>query len=224
MVRTARFSEDSFIEAATALVADGGPAAATMQAIARRVGAPTGSIYHRFESRSAILGAAWNAAYASFTGALAPLLHEGRARDAALAILPWSGEDDRRARFLLLNDPLTLFEDAPPPAPLRAELDRLEEAFDGAFRACVAARGDGTLRDEELARAKFLIFDAPIAILRPHLLKGGPLPPFVERMIEELHLGMPITAMQDRGPTSRGRRVKVPLLTSPRIAHEHHRP
>ncbi|GGC36112.1 putative transcriptional regulator, TetR family protein [Siccirubricoccus deserti] len=199
MVRTARFSEHCFIEAATHLVAEGGPAAATMQAIARRVGAPTGSIYHRFESRSAILSAAWNAAYASFTGALAPLLREGRAREAALAILPWSSKDEHRARFLLLHEPVTLFEDAPPPAPVREELERLEEAFDSAFRACVAARGDGSVREEELARARFLIFDAPIAIIRPHLLKGGPLPPFVERMIDELHAGLPIAATPDQG-------------------------
>ena len=176
-----------------ALVAEGGPAAATMQAIARRVGAPTGSIYHRFASRAAVLGAAWNAAYASFTTTLTPLLQAGRPCEAALAILPWARVNERRARFLLLHEPVTLFEDTPPPAPLRAELERLEEGFDAAFRACIAARSDGILRDEELARAKFLIFDAPIAILRPHLQRGGALPPFAERMIAELHAGMPLT-------------------------------
>ncbi len=205
MVRTARYSEEDFIEATMALVGEGGPAAATMQAIARRVGAPTGSIYHRFESRSAVLGAAWNAAYGSFTRALAPLLHEGRPRDAALAILPWSRENGHRARFLLLHEPVTLFEDTPPPAPQRLELERLEEAFDGAFRACLAVRrgdtqGADALCEEELARAKFLIFDAPIAILRPHLMRGGTLPPFVERMIAELHAGMPVAATHARGP------------------------
>ncbi|TDH63862.1 TetR/AcrR family transcriptional regulator [Dankookia rubra] len=198
MVRTARFSEEDFIEATMALVAEGGPAAATMQAIARRVGAPTGSIYHRFDSRSAVLGAAWNRAYASFIKALAPLLRKGRPREAALAILPWSRENERRARFLLLNEPVTLFEDTPPPAPLREELERLEEEFDGAFRACVSGCGDGVVRDEDLARAKFLIFDAPIAILRPHLMRGGALPPFAERMIAELHAGMPLAATRNR--------------------------
>lgn len=199
MVRTARFSEKDFVDATTALVAEGGPAAATMQAIARRVGAPTGSIYHRFESRAAVIGMAWNTAYASFVGTLAPLLREGRPRDAALAILPWSREDGHRARFLLLNETVTLFEDSPPPAPLRAALETLEEEFDGAFRACVAACGDGTVRDEELARAKFLIFDAPIAILRPHLSRGAAPPSFAERMIAELHAGMPVAVRQDAG-------------------------
>ncbi|MDB5373483.1 MAG: TetR family transcriptional regulator [Belnapia sp.] len=211
MVRTARFSEDDFIQAAMALVAEGGPAAATMQAIARRVGAPTGSIYHRFESRAAVLGTAWNAAYASFTRVLTPLLHQGRPREAALAILPWAMADERRARFLLLHEPVALFEDTPPPAPLREALERLEDEFDAAFRACVAVAGDGASRDEELARAKFLIFDAPVAILRPHLVRGGTLPPFAARMIAELHAGMPlaVTPAHDRHAARGPRPVAV---------------
>jgi AcrR family transcriptional regulator len=198
MVRTARFSRNDFIDATMALVAEGGPAAATMQAIARRVGAPTGSIYHRFDSRSAVLGAAWNTAYASFVGAVAPLLRRGRPREAALAILRWSQEDGHRARFLLLNEPATLFEDIPPPPPLREELEKLEYELDAAFQDCVAAGGGRTDDDEALARAKFLIFDAPVAILRPYLAKGSPVPPFAERMIDELHAGMPIAATHGR--------------------------
>ncbi len=194
MVRTARFCENDFIDATMALVADGGPTAATMQAIARRVGAPTGSIYHRFESRAAVLGAAWNAAYAAFVAALAPLLHQGLAREASLALLDWCRADERRARFLLLNEPTALFEDTPPPAPLRAELARLEDALDAAFRACVAGSRDGAAGEEALARARFLVFDGPIALLRPYLMRGAGLPPFAARMIAELHAGMPMAA------------------------------
>lgn len=190
MVRTARFSEIDFIDATMALVAEGGPAAATMQAIARRVGAPTGSIYHRFESRTALLAMAWNRAYGSFISRLSPLLRAGRPQDAARAILPWSQENELRARFLLLNDPTTLFEDNPPPAPLRDQLEEMERAFDEAFQACVAACGDGSVSDEQLARAKFLIFDAPIAILRPYLGRGAEIPAFASQMIADLHSGM----------------------------------
>ncbi|MCB8875016.1 TetR/AcrR family transcriptional regulator [Acidisoma silvae] len=192
MVRTARFSTEHFIDAAIALVAAGGPGAATMQAVARHVGAPTGSIYHRFESRSAIFAAAWNQSYDTLVGALAPLLLAGRPREAALALLPWASEDRDRARFLLLHEPVSLFEDAPPPEPLRQEMERLESGMDQAFRACIARTGDGAIREEDLARAKFLIFDAPIAILRPHLLAGSAFPPFVGQMIAELHAGVPI--------------------------------
>ncbi|PWC26380.1 TetR/AcrR family transcriptional regulator [Teichococcus aestuarii] len=192
MVRTARFSAEHFIDAALALVAEGGPGAATMQAIARKVGAPTGSIYHRFESRSAILATAWNASYGSLARVLVPLLQAGRPREAALALLPWAGEDRHRARFLLLHEPVSLFEEAPPPEPLRQAMERLESEMDQAFRACVGLSGGGITREEDLARAKFLIFDAPIAILRPHLLADGDIPAFAGQMIAELHAGVPL--------------------------------
>jgi AcrR family transcriptional regulator len=192
MVRTARFAAGHFVDAATALVSEGGPGAATLQAIARRVGAPTGSIYHRFESRSAILAAAWNAGYGTLAAVLVPLLRAGRPREAALALLPWVAEDGHRARFVLLHEPVALFEDAPPPEALRREMERLEEDMDQAFRACVARCGDGAVRDEDLARARFLIFDAPIAILRPHLLPGAAVPAFAGQMIAELHAGVPL--------------------------------
>jgi AcrR family transcriptional regulator len=192
MVRTARFSAEHFIDAAIILVAEGGPGAATMQAIARRVGAPTGSIYHRFASRSAILAAAWNASYSALAGVLVPLLQAGRPREAALALLPWVAEDRHRARFLLLHEPVSLFEDAPPPEPLRQDMERLETEMDQAFRACAAHTGDGGAGEEDLARARFLIFDAPIAILRPYLLTDCPVPAFAGRMIAELHAGVPL--------------------------------
>jgi AcrR family transcriptional regulator len=194
MVRTARFSAEHFIDAAIALVAEGGPGSATMQAIARRVGAPTGSIYHRFESRSAILAAAWNASYGSLARVLTPLLQSGRPREAALALLPWAGGDRHRACFLLLHEPISLFEDAPPPESLRQEMEQLEGEMDQAFRACIARISDGTIREEDLARAKFLIFDAPIAILRPHLQAESAIPGFVGQMIVELHAGVPFAS------------------------------
>lgn len=194
MVRTARFSADHFIDAAIALVAEGGPGAATMQAIARRVGAPTGSIYHRFESRSAILAGAWNASYGSLARAMTPLLHDGRPREAALALPSWAGRDWRRARFLLLHEPVSLFEDAPPPEPLRLEMEQLESEMDDAFRACITRTSDGSMREEDLARAKFLIFDAPIAILRPHLQAEITIPGYVGQMIADLHAGVPFAS------------------------------
>lgn len=174
-----------------------------MQAIARRVGAPTGSIYHRFESRSAILATAWNASYLSLMSVMTPLLQAGRPREAALALLPWAGEDRHRACFLMLHEPVSLFEDAPPPEPLRREMERLESEMDQAFRTCLARIGSGVLREEHLARAKFLIFDAPIAILRPHLLARSAIPAFAGQMIAELHAGVPFASVDSGAGSTR---------------------
>ncbi|HVJ51993.1 MAG TPA: TetR family transcriptional regulator [Aliidongia sp.] len=185
MVRLTRFADEAFIEAAIALAAEGGGAAATIAAIARRVGAPNGSIYHRFESRAALLGTAWNRAHGDFVAALAPSLRRGDGRAAAQALLDWARLDLRRARFLLLNDAASLLE-AAPPEPIRADMQRQEDELDEAFRTLLRCEGDP--EDAELAaRWRFLVFDGPIALVRPHLLSGSGLPGWLDGMIAALH-------------------------------------
>ena len=53
------FDNSDFLDAALALVAENGPSAATVAAISARLKAPTGSFYHRFASRDALLGELW---------------------------------------------------------------------------------------------------------------------------------------------------------------------
>src|SRR5882724_13305685 len=98
MVRLAVFSADAIVDAAISLLAEGGPAAASLAAIARKVGAPTGSIYHRFESRAAILATAWLECHESFAAAIAPPLRAGQGLEAALSVVAWARGDRRRAR------------------------------------------------------------------------------------------------------------------------------
>src|ERR1700740_1997047 len=50
---------DVILDAARALVLDGGPRAASVAAIAKSSGAPAGTLYHRFGNRDGILTAAW---------------------------------------------------------------------------------------------------------------------------------------------------------------------
>ena len=183
MVRLNRFDDEAFIDAAIGLAAEGGPA--TVAAIARRVGAPNGSIYHRFESRAALLGIAWNRAHGDFVMALAPCLRRGDGAAAALAMLAWVRRDLRRARFLLLNEAASLLE-AAPPEPVRSEMRRQEDELDAAFQDLL--RRHGAPEDAELgARWRFLVFDGPIALLRPHLLAGSPIPDWLDRIVAELH-------------------------------------
>jgi len=59
MPRPARYTVDELLDAAAALLTDGGPTAVTMSAVARAVGAPSGSMYHRFPTRAALCGGLW---------------------------------------------------------------------------------------------------------------------------------------------------------------------
>ena len=185
MVRNVRFTDEAFIEAAIALVAEGGPAVATIGAIGRRVGAPIGSIYHRFESRAAVLATAWSRIHGDFVGRLAPLLRAGRSEATALAIAAWAREDVQRARFLLLNETGVLLDD-PPPAALLQEIAGQEEVLDAAFQAALALSGDPA-DSRHVARGRFTVFDGPIALLKPHLLVGMAPPDWVDELIRGLH-------------------------------------
>ena len=59
MPRPAKHDEHRILGAAGALASAGGPAAATVVGIAAAIGAPSGSIYHRFKSRDELLGRLW---------------------------------------------------------------------------------------------------------------------------------------------------------------------
>jgi hypothetical protein len=204
MVRTARFSAEHFIDAAISPRRRGWPGRrnhAGHRPARRRpdrldlppVRIPVGHSRGRLERQLRLAGQGPDAAVAA-----------GRPREAALALLPWAGEDRHRARFLLLHEPVSLFEDAPPPEKLRQEMERLEGEMDQAFRACTADRfSGGTIREEDLARAKFLIFDAPIAILRPHLQAESAIPGFVGQMIAELHAGVPFASASPHAANTR---------------------
>jgi AcrR family transcriptional regulator len=185
MVRINRFADEAFIDAAIALAADGGPAAATVAAIARRVGAPNGSIYHRYDSRAALLGTAWNRAHGDFVAALVPALRRGDGEAAAFALLSWVREDLPRARFLLLNDVASMLDTAPP-EPVLGEMRKQQDELDAAFQALLDRHG-GPADAERSARWRFLIFDGPIALLRPHLLAQAAIPEWLDHIVAELH-------------------------------------
>ena len=105
MARQAQFTSQAFVDAAIELVAEGGGSAATLQAIARKVGGPTGSIYHRFQSRAEIMATAWISIHGQFSRRLRSALEQGGAVAAALAIPDWARRDAVRARNL---DPAVL--------------------------------------------------------------------------------------------------------------------
>ena len=59
MGRPSKFDSEQMLDAAAGLVARGGPSRATVAAIAEKLEAPSGSIYHRFESRDLLLARLW---------------------------------------------------------------------------------------------------------------------------------------------------------------------
>ena len=100
----AKFNQTDFLAAAQAIAAAEGPAAATIASITARLGAPTGSFYHRFGSRNVVLGELWLRAVVDFQEGISAALDAGDGLAAALHTPAWvRGHPDER-RLLLMYD------------------------------------------------------------------------------------------------------------------------
>ncbi len=167
MVRTAKFDDNSFIQSAITLISMGGPAAATMASIAASAGAPTGSIYHRFKSRSALLGAAWVHCLGSMTDDMLPLLEQGQSAGAIVALIHWAGENPEMARLIMLYGENDLI-DGELPAELHKKLNGINKKLGAGLSALLKHRKKD-LSASNLALVNFAIFDGPIAAMKPTL-------------------------------------------------------
>ena len=79
MGRRPKFDRESIAAAARQVVAERGPRGATVAAIAAHLGAPTGSIYHRFRSRELLLADLWLTVVEAFQAGVVAAL-EGEVR------------------------------------------------------------------------------------------------------------------------------------------------
>jgi AcrR family transcriptional regulator len=104
--RPARYSVDELLDAAAALLAADGPAAVAMSAVARTVGAPSGSVYHRFPTRAALCGDLWMRTEERFQHGFLETLDSSddvtvRCVAAALFTVQWCREHTDEAQVLL---------------------------------------------------------------------------------------------------------------------------
>ncbi len=185
MVRTARFAAEDFVGAAVTLIADGGAGSATMAAIARKVGAPTGSIYHRFDSRAAVVARGWLEIHGSFRDACGMALRGGDLAGAAHGVLAWARVHPTWARFLLLNDAPALLDGIDDAT--RREVDAAQSILDSDFAECLKGLArHGHKGQAVAARAKFLAFDGLVALMQPYLLAREQVPAHVDATVESL--------------------------------------
>jgi len=170
MVRKADFDQDSFINAAIELVTLGGPGAATMSAIARSTGAPTGSLYHRFPSRTALMGAAWLRALGSLCDHILPQLAQNKPDQAVRSLTRWTQENPSFARLIMLYEESDII-DGPLPEELHQKLAHIHQALGKALSSLLKSL-DKKLSPGNMALVNFALFDGPIAAMKP-ALRGG---------------------------------------------------
>jgi AcrR family transcriptional regulator len=177
----AKFSQDDFLAAALAIVAEQGPSAVTVGSISERLQSPTGSFYHRFASRDVLLGELWLRTVLEFQQGVRAAIDAGDGLRAALHTPAWVREHLDKARLLLLyhrDD----FVHGEWPEQLRegaAALTQGVQTGSARYARLVFGRAGA----EERRLAQFLLSEVPLAAVRQHLLRREPPPPLVDDLI-----------------------------------------
>jgi AcrR family transcriptional regulator len=185
MGRPARYSAEAILDAAAQLAATHGPSGSTVTAIADSLGAPTGSIYHRFSSKDVLLAELWlrtvEAFQVGFQAALSGPQPRDAGLDAALYTPRWARAHPVPARLLLLHSREDFLPDGwPPEVSQRAA--GLTKRGEVALRS-FARRALGSANAPAMRRAHYAVIDLPYAAVRSHVRAGEPPPADVDELI-----------------------------------------
>ncbi len=104
MAALTKFTENAILDAAESVIAESGIEGASIASIARRCGAPNGSIYHRFASKQHLIGALWVRIATSYRTTLTDALGASPS-DLAEAVVnltfDWVAANPSRAELLM---------------------------------------------------------------------------------------------------------------------------
>lgn len=193
MPRSSRFRSEELLAAAGHVVAERGPAGATISAIAAATGAPVGSIYHRFASRDLLLAELWLGIVEDFQGAFIAALGDKPSSSsglrAALHTPAWVRAHPIEARVLLLYRREDFVAGTGSwPAPVEQRTRDLGQALASAMRRFAqAVVGPGP---PALQRASFALIDVPYAAVRRAVASGEPPSPDVDALIRETYVAL----------------------------------
>ncbi|MGA5464103.1 TetR/AcrR family transcriptional regulator [Mycobacterium sp. NPDC050041] len=178
MPRPARFTVDSLLDAAAAIAASDGAAAVTVSSVARAVGAPSGSMYHRFPSRAALCGKLWMRTEERFqNGLIAVLERSGDRQDrvaaGALHTVQWCRDHANEAQVLLAGADAFCRNEWP------ADLEER--------RTLLHRNMTRQLRDigGPVDRVTAALVDIPSAVVRRHLAARSRIPAAADGIVED---------------------------------------
>ncbi len=185
MGRRSKFSRDQFLDSTCRLVAKHGPEAVTVAAVAKNLGAPTGSVYHRFGSKEEILARLWLRTVELFQDGFLGVLGTGDGVSAALYTPQWVRANTEEARVLLLHRREEFFSQDWNDE-IRDRAERLARNLDDGLREFTRWTL-GCDSESNLRKTTFVLIDVPYAAVRRHLERGEAPPDIVDEMIESAY-------------------------------------
>lgn len=179
-----KFDKQQILSAALRVVArEGG--GASIGAISSELGAPTGSIYHRFTSKDALLGELWLATVSDFERGFLSALGGDRleeaGRAAALWTPSWVRSNSLSARLLLLHRRED-FLGKRWPEEMAARAETLASELEKGLRT-YARRLYGPGHRDGLARVRFGLVDVPYGATRPYVIAERKPPAWLDELI-----------------------------------------
>jgi AcrR family transcriptional regulator len=177
----AHFEHADFLVAARALAVEHGPGGVTVGSVTERLKAPKGSFYYRFASRDLLLGELWLATALAYQDGFVAAIEAGDGLAAALHMPAWVRANLDDARLLLLYSRHDFVNGDWPESLARGVADQARR-----FESCLerfARMTWGGIDTTSLRLSQFVLADAPLAAVRPHLLRREPPPPLVDRII-----------------------------------------
>jgi AcrR family transcriptional regulator len=181
----ALFDRGSFIAAARALAAQGGPAAVTVDAVIQRVGSPKGSFYHRFSARDVLMGELWLETILDYQRGFIQAIQANNGLAAALHAAAWSRAHLNEARLLMLYSRHD-FVAGVWPEPLEKGVRDQARTFESCLQR-FALEAFGSTNAAALRRATFVLAEAPIAAVKPHLQRREAPPAIVDELITSVY-------------------------------------
>jgi len=185
MGRKARFNKDHFVDAALKLLAERGPAAVTMAAVTGEIGAPIGSVYHRFISRDVLLAELWLRIVGSFQRGFLEALKRDDGLNAACHTLRWVRKHPKQGRVLLLYRREDLVS-GEWPDDVKERAEHLSREINEEIRA-FTRRLCGRITKQMLLRVTFALIDVPYAAVRRHLEADNVPPKAVDDFVKDTY-------------------------------------
>jgi AcrR family transcriptional regulator len=199
MARRELYPEDAIMDAARTAVLEHGARGATIGAIAAACQAPTGSIYHRFDSVSELLARSWMRAIRRAQAAILGSADEDVIEAAvagALAVYDFCLREPGDA-LLLSCFRRSDFDAARLSDQVRGDLEQLNEGTDPFYERLARALGGGRAAGD---LALLAVRDLPYGAALPHI-RDGTVPPPQRRARLEAAVRAALTALPDRPGT-----------------------
>lgn len=172
MGRPPAHSVDDFVDAAIRLFAAGGARAVTMTSVARAVGVHSGSVYHRFAGRPALLSAVWLRTEQRFHHQLLRVVDDHPGADGVVLASAWIVDwcRDNAGEAAVLHAGVRAFSPDTWPAEARAALAENVATRDRETARVVRAVRERSGRDaDEILLA---LIDLPISVVGRYLGRG----------------------------------------------------